>query len=117
MDGRVTTYIRMPPDLLNGLLIKVARVAHERACDIVGMLQPGEQLAEEWLLRSLPELRLASLLGGVKVVDPFMVSGSKILSHMILELDHIAVGNLNGILRRVNGSRIGVLAGGIEQDR
>jgi hypothetical protein len=66
----------MPPDLLDGGIIKVAGVAHESAADLVRVLETLEDSVDERGLATLPQLKLAGLLaGGVNRAQPVVVVG------------------------------------------
>lgn len=50
------TYIRMSPNLLNDLVIKVSRIAQKVAGNVVGVLQALKELCRKRKLRTLSQL-------------------------------------------------------------
>lgn len=84
----------MSADLLNGLLVKVTRVSHNATGNVVCVLQAVEDVIDHGSLRSLLQVRLRLLLGGVEVGNPVVVLSSRVGGDVVLELDHIAVWNL-----------------------
>lgn len=88
------TYVGMSSDLLDCGVIKVAGVAHEVTADLVGVLKALKDSVDERELAALPQLKLTRLLaGGVNRAQPGVVVGGVRVSHMLLELDDVAVGN------------------------
>lgn len=88
------THIWMSANLLNDVVVKVARVAHHASGNVVGVLEAVEQLVNHGRLRALPQLSLGLLGGSVDVLDPVVVLSSEVGGDMVLELDHVAAGNL-----------------------
>lgn len=84
----------MPADLLNGILIKVTRVAHQAAGNVVCVLQAVEDVVDHGSLRTLLQIRLGLLGGRVEVGDPVVVLGGQVRGDVALELDHVAIRNL-----------------------
>jgi hypothetical protein len=91
------THIRVSSDLLDDIVVKVARVAEEATGDVVGVLETLEQLGGDGELRALPKFGPLALLGDMHVLNPSMVGGSAIVLDVALELDHVVVGDLLGI--------------------
>jgi hypothetical protein len=83
-------YIRVSADLLDDILIEVAGVAHQASADVVCVLEAAED---------------------VKALYPAVVLSSQVLSDVVLELDHVVVGNLLCVRRREDGSSFIVNAG------
>lgn len=98
----------MLADRLNGSLVKVTGVAEEGPSNVVCVLQASVELIEEWLLRPLLELTLDALLVGVDSVNPVVVCDGELVGHMVLEHDHVAVRDLNGILRGEDWGGVGL---------
>ncbi len=84
----------MPPDLLDDVLVEVARVPKQAAGDIVCVLQAAEDVIHHWGLRSLPEIHLAGLDIEVDVLDPAVMAGRMLLCDMLLEQDDVVVCDL-----------------------
>lgn len=81
----------MSSDLLDGILIEVARVSHQ-TWDAVCVLETLVDLLLEAYLTSLLELCLHRLLL-VDVLHPALVNLGVSICDMALENDHIAVGD------------------------
>lgn len=96
----------MPADLLDRLLVKVTRVAHQAAGNIVCVLQAVEDVIDHGCLRALLQICLRLLSGGVEVRDPVVVLSSQVGGDMALELNHVAVGNLLCVGRGENRSSL-----------
>lgn len=84
----------MPTDLLDRVLVKVTRVAHQTTGDVVCVLQSVEDVVDHGSLGPLLQVRLLGLDGGVEIGDPVVVLSSQVRGDMALELDHVAVWNL-----------------------
>lgn len=85
------THVRVPPQLLDNSVVKVAGVAQEVSTNVVGVLQALEgnvNAAEE---RALLELELVVLVLLVKRVDPVVVGLGLVVLHVLLELDDVRV--------------------------
>lgn len=88
------TYVRMSPDLFDGLIIEVAGIAGEVSANLVGVLQALKERIGEGKLATLPQLKLPSLLtSAMDRIQPDVVIGSLLIVHMLLELDDVAVGD------------------------
>jgi len=105
---------RMPPDLLDDLLVKVARVAQEVLANLVCVLQAAEDIADQRHLAALLEVGALRLPGGVDVLDPGVVRRDRGLADMLLELDDVRVGDHLGVGRREDGG--GVAVDGLKRD-
>lgn len=88
------TYVRMSPDLFNGLIIEVAGIAGEVSANLVGVLQALKERIGKGRLATLPQLKFPSLLvSAVDRAQPDVVVGSLLVVHVLLELDDVAVGD------------------------
>lgn len=94
----------MPADLLDNRVIKVTRIAHQLASDVVGVLQALEHLILEGELRALPELHPLVLNIGVDVLHPAVVSSSSFSCDMLLENHDVGVRDLLRVSRREDRS-------------
>lgn len=63
----------MVPDLLDGVLIEMARVAHEVGADLVGVLQAAEDIINHRELAALAQLDALILAGAVDLLNPRLV--------------------------------------------
>jgi hypothetical protein len=99
-------YIRVLTDLLDDVLIEVARVAEEATSDVVGVLETVEDLVDHGRLRALLQVHLDLLGGGVDVLHPGVVVLRGFVVDMIFELDHVAVGDVFGVGGGDDGSSI-----------
>ena len=108
------TYIGVPPDLLDDLLVKVARIAQEVLANLVGVLQAAEDIANQGHLAALLKVGALRLPGGVDLLDPGVVRRDGGLADMLLELDDVRVGDHLGVGRRENGG--GVAVDGLKGD-
>lgn len=86
-------HIRVPPDLLNGGLVEMTRVADEASANGVGVLETVVDLGHEREFVALAQLVPRSLVSGVQVLDPRVMVGSRVLGDVWLEGDHVRVGN------------------------
>lgn len=100
--ARDSTYIRVPPDLLDGLVIKMAGVPEEILANLVCMLQTVKHVVDQRHLAALLQVLASVLAGGVDVLDPSMMGRSRAVIDVLLELDDIRVGNNLGIRRGEN---------------
>jgi hypothetical protein len=96
----------VPSQLLDYSIVKVARVAHERAGNVVGVLQAVKGIVNERELVTFPELELPALVGIVQIVHPGVVGGGMLLLYMVLELDNVGIWNVLGIRRGKEWSSI-----------
>ena len=88
------TYIGVLSDLLDGLLVKVTRVTLH-AGHLVCVLEALEDLVGDGELSgALSQLHALLRVLGVDALDPVMVLGG--IFDVLLEDDHVAVGNLLG---------------------
>ena len=67
------TYVRMPPDLLDGLLIEMPGVAQEALADLVCVLQPVEDIVNQQLLAALLQISTLRLVERVHLLEPGLV--------------------------------------------
>ena len=67
------TYVRMPPDLLDGLLIEMPGVAQEALADLVCVLQPVEDIVNQQLLAALLQISTLRLAERVHLLEPGLV--------------------------------------------
>jgi hypothetical protein len=95
-EMHVVTYIRVPPDLLDDLVIKVARVADEVGADLVGVLQAAEDVVNQ---ATLPEVGALRLTVRMNLLNPSMVGLNLVVVDMLLELDDVRVGDNLGVRR------------------
>ena len=96
----------MAAKLVNDGIVKVTRVAQEATGNVVGVLEASEGAVQHWELRSLAELELARLVGGVQLMHPGMVSSSVLVLHMVLELDNVSIGDVLRVRRGKDGNSI-----------
>ena len=96
------TYIRVVADGLDSLLVKVTRVSHH-AGHVVCVLKTVEDVAGDWeVLGALSQLHALLVVLGVDALDPVVVLGG--ILNVLLEDDHVAVGDFLGGSRRQNWS-------------
>ena len=100
MGKRLATYIRVLPDRLDDVLVKVARVTHEGSSNVVCVLHALKDGVDDGHLGALSQLHLAGLHRRVQILDPAMVFGSERLVDVILEDDNVRVGDLLRVDRR-----------------
>jgi translation initiation factor IF-1 len=100
------TYIWVPADGLDGLVVKVARVADHAADDVVCVLQPVEDLRRHGELRPLAQLHALAGALCVDALDPVVVLLGVALLDVLLEDDHVRVGHLLGLRRRQDRRRV-----------
>ena len=92
------TYIGVVPDGLDGLIIKVTRVALH-AGHLVNVLETIKDLSSDGELRgALSQLHTLLVVLGVDALDPVVVLGG--ILDVFLEDDHVAVRHLLGRGRR-----------------
>lgn len=96
----------MSANLLNDVLVEVARVAHQATANVVGVLEPAEDVIDHRGLRALAELGLCNLSLLVEALYPAVVLGSQVLGDVGLELDHVVIRNLLCVRRRDDGSSL-----------
>ena len=77
-------YVRVSPNFLDGVLIKMTRVAEDTAGDVISMSQTLIQAIDERDLRALAELGRV-----MEIRDPGVVSSGGILGDMVLEDDNV----------------------------
>lgn len=114
LRGVITTHIWVSADLLDHILIEVTGVSEQAAGNVVGVLEAVEDVIDHWRLRSLLEIVLGGLGGLVEVLDPAVVLGGEVGGDVLLELDHVAAGDL----LRVGGGEDGggvIVNGLVEQ--
>jgi hypothetical protein len=87
-DGRAP-YIWVVSDLLNEILVEVARVAKEFSSDVIGVLQASKDSAFHGNLGAFSKLRPGLLSRGVEFTDPVMMADSSIDGNMLLEDDYV----------------------------
>lgn len=112
--GWGVTHIRVSPDLLNGLVIEVAGVAQEASDDVVGVLETLEDVGGQRELGALPQLHAVLLVLCVDVLDPTMVVVDICSLDVLLEDDHVRVGDLFGVDGGEDGG--GILVDGVDGD-
>lgn len=83
------TYVRVPPDLLDGGIIEVTGVAQEVLANLVCVLQAVEDIVNHGLLATLAQLETLILSGGVNVLDPVVVVRGAGVRDVLLELDDV----------------------------
>ena len=86
---RRSTYVRVLADLLDDILVEVARVALETSSDVVCVLETVEHSVKDRSLRALTQLELGVLGLLVDVLHPVVVSRSSVMVDVILEGDQI----------------------------
>ena len=98
------THIRVPPDLLEGLVIKVAGVADEATDDVVCVLETLEDVGGDGELGALAELHALILSLGVDALHPLVVLLGVL--DVLLQNDNVGVGDnlLGGGGRQHGGS-------------
>jgi hypothetical protein len=104
------------PDLLDGLVIEMARVAHQRA-DVVCVLEALEVIGRQRGLGPLAQLHAVALALGVDALDPAVVALGIGVLDVLLEDDHVRVRHLLGLCRRENGRSIFVDGANLEDGR
>jgi hypothetical protein len=102
------TYIWMPPDLLDDVLVKVSGIAQEVLSNVVGVLQSSENIIQERKLAALPQLCHLELSCIVDILHPAVVVLGAAGGNVLLELDDVLVGNDLRVLRGVKRSSITV---------
>jgi hypothetical protein len=103
---RGQTYIRMSAKLLNDSIVKMTGIAEESAGDVVGVLHASKGAVQQWELRPLSKLELASLVGRVQLMDPGMVSSGFLVLDVVLEFDNVSTWNVLGVDRGKDRNRI-----------
>lgn len=93
---RRATHIRMPSQLVKHSIVKVSRVAHKGAGNVIRVLHALHDIAHDI---SLAELELPGLGLHVQLVDPAVVSSSLAMLDVLLELHNVAVGDVFGVDR------------------
>ena len=88
----------MTADGLQDILVKVTRVSHKRATNVVGVLQALEDGVGDWSLRALTKLGLSDLNVGVEVLDPRVVLLGQSVCDMLLENDNVRVWDVLGVI-------------------
>jgi hypothetical protein len=79
----------MSPNLLNSLVIEVARVAQQSASDVVGVLQALEYISRDRVLGALSQLCPLLLAGQMEILNPIVMRSGIGVLYMFLEHDHI----------------------------
>lgn len=87
------THIGMPPDLLNSLVVKVTRVAHEASDDVVCVLEAIEDVRRERELGALSQLHAVILALGVDALHPRVMLFGVVVLDVLLEHDNVRVGH------------------------
>lgn len=110
------THVRVLPDLVNDVLVKVARVAEDGAANVVGVLETLKDAVDKGELGALGE---APLLhdSRVQVLNPLVVLSSEVVRHVLLEHDDVRVGNVLSIVGRQQRSDALVNNLGLEHGR
>lgn len=104
------THIRVPPNGLDGLIIEVARVAHQASGNLVCVLETLEQVGCDGELGALSQLHALIVALCVDALDPIMVLLGVL--DVLLEDDHVRVGDLLSMCRGEDGG--GVLVDGVD---
>jgi len=74
MDGFLKcTHIRVVSDLLDGVIIEMARVAHEVGANLVGVLQAAENIIDHRELAALAQLDALIFASAVDLLNPGLV--------------------------------------------
>ena len=87
----------MPANGLNRLLVKVTRVTEDTAGDVVRVLETLKDVASNRELGALSQLHAVILRLCVDALDPVVVVLCVLVLDMLLEDDHVVVGNLLGL--------------------
>jgi hypothetical protein len=103
VDDDGLTYIWMPADLLDNILIEVARVAQQSTGDVVCVFQTLEDRLLEWESATLSQLHPLRHCVGVDVLHPEVVVPRSLFRDMFLEDDHVGIGNFFRVEGRDNG--------------
>lgn len=90
--GMVWTYVGVPPDLLDDLIIEATGVAQEAVSDLVGMLDTAEDIITD-VETAPPELCPLLLALSVDLLDPRVVLSHSPLRNILLEPDDVVTGN------------------------
>jgi hypothetical protein len=90
----VVTYIWVPSDGLDGLVVEVTRVTEHATDDVVCVLETIKDLGCHGELRSLSQLHALALALGVDALHPVVVLLCVALLDVLLEHDHVGVGHL-----------------------
>lgn len=107
----------MSTDLLDDSFVKVTRVSHKATSEVVCVLETVEDIIKHWRLRPLLQLRLGLLSVEVEVLDPVVMLGGQVCGDVLLELDHVAVGDLLCVGGGHDGSCIAVDGGLVQHGR
>jgi len=91
------TYIWVSADGLDGLVVKVTRVADHATDDVVCVLETIKDVGCDGELGALSQLHALALALGVDALDPLVVLLCVALLDVLLEDDHIRVGHLLGV--------------------
>ena len=83
------THIRMSPNLLNSLVIEMARVAQQSASDVVGVLQALKYISRDRVLGALSQLRPLLLAGQMEILNPIVMRSGIGVLYVLLEHNHI----------------------------
>lgn len=117
MNGDVGTYVRMSADGLDGLLVKVTGVAEDATGDVVCVLETVKDVGSDGELGALLQLHAVGLGLCVDALDPVVVGLCVLMLHVLLEDNHVAVGNGLGLCRRQNGGCVVVDGASLEHGR
>jgi hypothetical protein len=91
---RRTTYVWVPADGLDGLVVKVTRVTSHAADDVVCVLEAVKDVGCDGELRPLSQLHALVGALGVDALHPVVVLLGAVLLDVLLEDDHVRVGHL-----------------------
>jgi hypothetical protein len=76
-------------DLVNNIIVEVARISKQTAWNVISVLEPIVDLLEEGELGALLELHLLVLGVKVEVLHPVVVGVGMVISHMVLEDNNV----------------------------
>jgi hypothetical protein len=95
--GEENTYIRMPADLLDDIVIEVSGVSQELLPDVVRVLQPAEHIVQQRDLTTFPQLSHLELPGSVNILHPAVMVLGAVGGNVLLEFDNVRVRNDLGV--------------------
>lgn len=87
----------MPADGLDGCVIEMTRVAHQSTDNVVCVLETIKDVLSHRELRTLAQLHTLILALGVDVLDPAVVVLDVVVLDVLLEDNHVRVGDGFGV--------------------
>lgn len=107
----------MPANGLDGLLVEVTRVTENAAGNVVCVLQTLKDIGSDRELGALSQLHAVVLGLCVDALDPAVVVLCVLVLDVLLEDNHVVVGNLLGLRRRQDGGSVVVDGASLEHGR